>query len=133
MAKDAATQFKKNGKVILPQPVDITKSLEPFEILYNNSGKIVSSSGLLNGNTPQLPVGVFSDVKEKKELRFTWQPQEKTKIAAVMVLADEKGFVLAGRNLRLVEKQEDQLFYQICLVLLIGITISVIVFFTFIK
>ena len=60
---------------------------------------------MLFDKTPSLPDGVLQMTKALGENRLTWQPQVGVRIAAVIVASD-KGFVLAGRSLREVEIRE---------------------------
>jgi hypothetical protein len=112
--------------------VDMARSLSPFVIVYDEQGKPVASQGVLNGQTPAPPQGVFDYVRQHGEERVSWQPvlgttsnnNEKTvlngggtpqrghgvRIAAVIqrVGGAGGGFVLAGRNMREVEAREAQ-------------------------
>ncbi len=87
--------------------IDVSKSLSPFMVAYNDLDKETASSGMLDGKTPELPSGVFNQAK-KRELRFTWQPKPGVRLATVMTRTNS-GFVLAGRNMREVERREEQL------------------------
>ena len=117
------------GQQIFPFPsIDISTSLSPFEIIYQKNGVVTSSSGTLHGSIPQLPPGILTIAHEKGESRFTWQPANDVRIAAVVV-ANDKGFVLVGRNLREIEKHEDLVFNTIFLFWCGGIGIIVIYFF----
>jgi hypothetical protein len=88
---------------------DLAKSLAPYLIIFDESGKVLASSAELAGETPLPPPGVFPDGLKQGELRFTWQPQVGVRSAAVLTHFEGKtpGFVLAGRSLREVEKRED--------------------------
>lgn len=83
--------------------VDIAKSLQTFAIAYDKNGKILASQALLDGATPQLPQGVLDNSAPQN--RVTWQPKDGVRIATV-VQAHNGGYILAGRNLREVEKRE---------------------------
>jgi hypothetical protein len=110
MAEDAADALADGTgvDVIVPaSKVLVAKSLAPFLIVYDASGKVVSSSVMLDGQTPELPSGVLDSTKQLGENRVTWQPREGVRIAAVIV-SYQNGFVLAGRNLREVEIREMQ-------------------------
>lgn len=90
------------------QPIDVKRSLAPFTIVYNNQGTPISSTGQLNGATPQLPPGVFDYTRDHGVDRLTWQPEADARIAAVIehFSGNGGGFVLSGRSLRVVENQE---------------------------
>jgi hypothetical protein len=97
----------------LPSSVDVEKSLDPFVIVYNSTGKPVYSTGYLNGSVPELPKGVLQYTRQHHEDRITWQPRSDVRIAAVIVNygGRDGGFVLAGRSLRVVEQQESSLLH----------------------
>lgn len=94
--------------------VDMHASLAPFVIIYDDAGKVVASSGTLNGQVPILPSGVFDYAKTATD-RITWQPASTTRIAAIVKHFDgaHPGFIAAGRNLREVESREHQLLLMI--------------------
>jgi hypothetical protein len=97
---------------LLPdQQVDIATSLSPFLVIYNDQGIPQVSTGLLHGELPELPAGVFQYVKKNGEDRITWQPEPGVRVAAVVVryAGEQSGYVMAGRSLREVEKRVDQL------------------------
>ena len=106
-ANDPQIQMAEDG--VSPQSlptVDISKSLAPFVIVFDENGRPVSSSGTLNGAIPVVPAGVFQYVQMSGEDRFTWEPTSGVRIAAIVDKTDS-GFILAGRSLREVEKRED--------------------------
>lgn len=83
--------------------IDIAKSLSPFVIIYDKSGKVLASSAELDGKTPELPRGVLNHATPQN--RVTWQPNDTVRIASV-IQSDNDGYVLAGRNMREVERRE---------------------------
>jgi hypothetical protein len=94
--------------------VDMAKSLAPFVIIYDDSGKLLASSGFLNGQVPVLPVGVFEYTRVNTNDRITWQPASTTRIAAVVKYfsgnpSKNTGFIVAGRSIREIEGRENQL------------------------
>jgi len=114
MAEDAAAALASGGtpESMLPAArVDISTSLASFMVIYDNTGKPLASSALLNGEMPVLPAGVFDYVRQKGEDRVSWQPQPGVRMAIVVVpiSGGQAGFVMAGRSLREVEKRVDQL------------------------
>jgi hypothetical protein len=92
--------------------VDMSKSLAPFLIVYDNQGRPVGSTAQLGGQTPTPPAGVFDYVRQHGEERVSWQPVlgnvRGVRVAAVVerVEGAQPGFVLAGRNMREVEARE---------------------------
>lgn len=119
IAEDAATALDKGaGPASLASgKVDIGRSLAPFIIVYDKSGKAVAGSGYLQGKIPQAPIGILAAAKGKDYSFVTWQPAGDARIAAVSVAAHNY-YVLSGRSLKEVEKNENQ---TLQLVLLGGI------------
>ncbi len=118
MAEDAATalyQGQYPGEVVPQNKVDLTKSLAPYLIVFDEAGKPIAGNAVLNGKLPNLPPGVFSFTKENTEDRFTWEPQMGVRSALVVThfTGINSGYVAAGRSIREVEKREDQLFLQV--------------------
>jgi hypothetical protein len=110
MAEDTAAALDGGATVdsVLPKmQIEMSSSLAPFIVLYDNDGKPVAGSGLLNGQMPDYPKGAMESAKGSGENRVTWQPTATTRIASVIVPYNE-GFVMAGRNMREVEKRESQ-------------------------
>ena len=108
MAEDTANALNDGQSVEEFMPaskVSVAKSLAPFLIVYNSAGNVVSSSVMLDGQTPELPTGVLDSTRQTGENRVTWQPTSNVRIAAV-IMSYKDGFVLAGRNLREVEMRE---------------------------
>jgi len=97
--------------------VDMSRSLSPFVIVYDDQGRPVASQAQLNGATPAPPSGVFDYVRQHREERLSWQPVRNNvrpvRIAAVVLRVEHlagggAGFVLAGRSLLQVEEREAQ-------------------------
>ncbi len=114
MAEDTAVALAGGAAVgsVIPTPqIDVARSLAPFVIAYDDSGKVLASSGLLHGQVPALPPGVLDYVRQHGQDRVTWQPEPGVRIAAVVARFDgrQSGSVLAGRSLREVEKRESDL------------------------
>ncbi len=132
MAEDAAAALGSGGTVtsVLPTAqVDISNSLAPFMVIYNDSGEPLGSSAKLNGLTPALPHGIFDYTRQKGEDRVTWQPEAAVRIAAVVVAygGTQPGFVLAGRSLREVEIRENQVEQITAIAWLATLAITLIV------
>lgn len=113
MAEDASFALAKGDiyTTIVPesnvQKIDITKSLAPFLIIYDENGKVVTGTGSVNGEYPTFPTGVFAYTKIHGENRVTWQPSTSTRVALVVryYSGERTGFVVAGRSMREVEKR----------------------------
>ena len=114
LSEDAARALaagKSPETVAPPLAIDIGQSIAPFVIVFDASGKAVASSGLLHGQLPSMPLGVFDAVRAQGEDRITWQPEPGVRIATVVnaYSGTPPGFVMAGRSLRETERQVDQL------------------------
>ena len=114
LAEDAAAQLEAGAQpqtLLGSDKVDMARSLAPFLIIYDDTGTTVASSVQLNGQTPPLPPGVFTDTRKSGEDRITWQPQEGVRSATIMThfAGPRPGFVLSGRSLRETEKRVDLL------------------------
>jgi hypothetical protein len=107
MAEDAASALNNGATVesVLPSnKVELTISLAPFMIIYDNSGKVLASSAFLHATTPIYPSGVLDYTRQHDEDRVTWQPEHGVRMATVAVRYNN-GFVMAGRSLREVENR----------------------------
>ena len=112
MAEDAVQRLNsgENAARIVPdRKVDMAASLAPFVIVYDNSGRPIASSAILNGTIPAPPQGVFEFVRANREESVTWQPRPDVRIASVVTRTAE-GFVVAGRNMREIEIRENRVF-----------------------
>lgn len=103
------------NKLSLGPFIDPAHSLASFGIVYDQDGNIVASS-VSAPSTMQQPNGVFDRVDDAKdhEVRFTWQPASGERYATVIKRASFQGdsyYVLAGRNLKLVEQRQDRIFW----------------------
>lgn len=114
MSEDMAANLAA-GKSMPPgmqnDSIEISQSIAPFYVVYDESGKSVASSGKLDGQIPNLPAGVLEYTRINGQDRVTWQPQKGVRAAVVVThYAGNKGsgFVMVGRSLREVEKREDQ-------------------------
>jgi hypothetical protein len=116
MAEDSAAKLADGQPIqhVVPsEKVDIAKSLAPYIIIFDATGKPLASSALLNGQTPTIPAGITDYVKQNGEDRFTWQPQPGVRSAVVVTpfKGSNSGFVLVGRSLREIEIREDNILH----------------------
>ena len=105
MAEDAASALNGGASVdsIVPSTrVELSTSLAPFIIVFDDSGKVLASTATLHGSVPVYPPGVLDYTRQHTEDRVTWQPESGVRMASVAVHYD-KGFIVAGRSLREVE------------------------------
>ena len=113
MAQDAAAALaagKAPAELVPSVTVEISQSLAPFVMVFDESGAVVASSARLHGQVPALPGGLLDNVRQHGEDRVTWQPEVGVRMATVIerVTSGPGGFVLAGRSLLEVEKRESQ-------------------------
>ena len=137
MAEDTAAKLA-NGQqvqnVVPSEKVDIARSLAPYIIVFDTSGKPIASSAVLDGQIPTIPPGVFDYVRQHGEDRITWQPQPGVRSAVVVTQfqGPNSGFVLAGRSLREVEIREDDILHIVEVgwlgMLLVSLLATVIIF-----
>jgi hypothetical protein len=131
MAEDAASALAagQSADALVPAAkVDVSQSLAPFLIVYDDNGNVVASSAVLHGETPALPSGVLDYTRTNGEDRITWQPESGVRLAAVVVRVEGgSGFVLAGRNMREVEKREDQTMQLSMLAMAVTLVASLVV------
>ena len=112
LAEDAASRLDSGEDAALVVPdrhIDMASSLAPFVIVYDNSGRPITSSVSLDGKVPTPPRGVFDLVRSNREHSVTWQPRPDVRIASV-ITRSANGFVLAGRNMREVEFRVERIF-----------------------
>ena len=111
LAEDAVAALERGeplDKVFDAAKVDMARSLTPFLIVYDESGKAIGGSGTLRGQSPAPPIGVFEFTRTNGEERVTWQPERGVRIASVVLRTTTKpaAWVLAGRNMREIERRE---------------------------
>jgi hypothetical protein len=97
---------------IPPGYVDLERNLEPFVVFYNQQGKPEASTGYIDQSIPILPPGIMDYIRTHGSETFTWQPRIQVRIAVVAqrVTGSHPGIVLAGRSLRLVQRDETLLY-----------------------
>jgi hypothetical protein len=96
---------------VLPAPVDMASSSAPFVMVFDRNGRLLASSGELNGQVPQLPAGVLDWVLRHGEDRITWQPAPSLREATVILPYGGRhpGFVLVAQSLGGVSNQQLEL------------------------
>lgn len=91
-------------------PVDISKSLSLFVMVFDSTGNTLFSSGKINGNTPTLPSGVLDSTKTLGVNMITWQLPGGERFATVIRpwqgVEGNSGYVLVARSLREIEDRE---------------------------
>jgi hypothetical protein len=120
IAEDIATAIQQGTPAdsIVPATgtTDIANSLSAFVLIYDDTGKQIGSSAILDGKNPEYPTNVFNNVKQKGgEEAVTWQPRSGVRMATVVTSypatasGTSPGFIVAGRSLREVEKRINNL------------------------
>jgi hypothetical protein len=110
IARDMKIKYSKSGLDSMSdakEKFDISTSISPFYVIYDENAKPISSNALLYNKMPELPLGVFRSAKEKGEYKITWQPASGLRFATVVVHVSGKfnGYVMAGRSLLETEKR----------------------------
>jgi Na+-translocating ferredoxin:NAD+ oxidoreductase RnfG subunit len=106
--------------------VDMSKSLGLFVMIFDKDKKLISASAQLDGQTPTPPDNTFERAKQDGENRFTWEPKDGVRIAAVLKAVDDKGYVLAGRSLREVENRQQDLIRIILISWIVAIPLALL-------
>jgi hypothetical protein len=110
MARDAALLLEggQTPESVLPVAhVDMSRSLAPFVIVLDDTGKVLARSATLRGAPRAVPQGVLTNVRDHGEERVTWQPEPGVRIASVIERygGSPGGFVIAGRSLQETEER----------------------------
>jgi hypothetical protein len=138
LAEDSARAFSAGAPVrsLIPDSrIDIEASLAPWVAAYDQNGQALFSSGLLQGEMPQPPKGVFDaartgvgkDTDYPVENRVTWEAGPGVRQAIVVVYYNNEsnsGYVVAGRNMREVEDRERSLAMVVLVVWALTMTVS---------
>ena len=110
IAKDINEHIRKNlpFQKFMTDSIDLEKSLSVFVSLYNAKAELISSSGLLDGKFPTLPVGVFDFAKSNGENVITWQPKRAVRLATVILYTHSPvaAYIVVGRSLQEIEARE---------------------------
>ena len=113
IAQDTAASIAKGAEpftVTGKDDVDISVSLSAWSLVFDDTGKVVAGTPVLDGKQAVPPPGVFTVAKKSGQDRVTWQPRPGVRQAVVAVrIAGGKGVVMAGRSLRETEAHVDQL------------------------
>jgi hypothetical protein len=128
LAEDGVAALAAGDQPVFPstQVIDLAKSVAPFVIVFDEQGKVVRGTAVLDGSTPVPPAGVFAYARTNGEDRFTWQPDSGVRLATVVAhnAGTGGGFVLAGSPLREVERRIDDLFGIVVVAWVIGLAAS---------
>jgi hypothetical protein len=111
MVEDAANALNNGAdpKSLIPSTtnVEISKSLAPFFIIYDDAENIAATNATLNGKPIKIPPGVITYVQKNGSDAASWQPQPGVRQAMVAIhaTAGKAYIVVAGRSLRKVEER----------------------------
>lgn len=124
IAEDTASALNAGGtpEALVSGHVDMSKSLAPFVIIYDQNYKVVASSGVLADQVPRAPLGILAGARNSDYHFVTWQPSSTVRIAAVSVAA-KNYYVLSGRSLKEIERQEQHTMQLAALGWLASITV----------
>ncbi len=107
-ARDALARGTSPSQLVPQNTVDMARSLSPYLIIYDTTGRALASSVTLNGQTPAPPSGVFDSARSLDIDKLTWMPQPGVR-SAIVVIPYDGGYVLAGRSLTAIEQRESNL------------------------
>ena len=110
IAGDLRLQIEKGGSIesyFRNDTIDIRRSLSPFIVLYDNTGKPIRYDALLDGKPPQVPADIFFEVRQEGEYDVSWQPRDGVRMAMVIVKTNSKPtqFIAVGRSMAVVENR----------------------------
>lgn len=90
---------------------DMSKSLSPYVIIFDDKGVEIASSVQLDGKTPIMPAGVFEYARLRGQHRVSWEPKDGIRSAAVIskYAGKDSGFVLVGRSMREIDKRQERI------------------------
>jgi len=95
------------------QPIDMTKTLDSYVLIFDDAGTLVAGNASLNGKPPAPPHGVFDYARNTGEDRITWAPAPGVRSAIIVervtMNGANVGFVVVGRSLKEVEMRESEL------------------------
>lgn len=89
--------------------IDAATSSAVFYTFYDNNGKPVETSALLDGRAPQVPKGILDFARQNQEDVVTWQPREGVRLAMVVEHIQGVGYAAVGRSLRETEERTGNL------------------------
>jgi len=110
------------------EQVNIKSDISPFVMVCDSVGQIQASNAVLNGKTPEIPIGVFKKAESSGENKISWQPLVGFRYAIVVLPFHKNGtlgFVIGGQSMKEVESRIQFVFYQI----VAGIIITLIATF----
>jgi hypothetical protein len=128
MANDVATSLESGARPqdLAKGQVNVATNMAPFVIVYDKTGKVIAGNGYLDGQVPQVPIGVLQAAGRDKPNSVTWQPEKGVRIASVSY-ATRDYYVLGGRSLKVVEHQIGtftrwlSMIWAVCVLAVVGV------------
>lgn len=100
LAEDAARALDggaQPGTLVGSSKVDVAASLSPFVVIFDASGTVLATDGVLDGHDPVPPLGVLDAARTDPPNRVTWEPRTGVRVATVTV-PWRGGTVMSGRS-----------------------------------
>jgi len=107
IAHELRARLQKGQSLGFDDTIELESSLSVFKGAYDKNGNPLQSTGVLNGQVPTLPKGVFKYARANGEHWITWQPQQNVRMATgiISVNAAPIAYLAVGRSLREVEER----------------------------
>lgn len=119
----------RNTKIMLPTvPVDISKSLSPFVMIYDRKINLVATTALIHNQKPLYPKEILKALSQQNEIRVTWQPKPNLRFASV-AMKYQNGYIVSGRSLLETEKLINQIEKIVIAAWFAGALFSGVMFF----
>jgi hypothetical protein len=114
LAEDAAVKLANGmtpGDIVGSAQIDEAASLSPFVTIVDSQYHVLASSGVMDGQVPLPPTGVFQSAGKSGLDRVTWQHAGIRDAAVIVPARTSTGtdYVLAAHSLRLTEATIDHL------------------------
>src|SRR5262249_25516606 len=111
LAHDAADRLAAGedpATVVPSHVVDIAHSPSTFLVVIDSVGRVLATSGKLDGEAPRIPAGALEIARARGENRISWQPRPSVRVATIEVAVPGKDgwVVVSGRSL---EEAEDRI------------------------
>lgn len=126
LAESAAAQLDAghSPESVLPaQRVDMARSVQPFLMVFDRRGSLLSSSVEIGGRQPVFPSSVFDNVSGGGEDHVSWMPQDGVR-GGVVVIGWRGGYVVAGSSDRLIDEERGNL--HVAMLLTEGVLVLVV-------
>ncbi len=129
----AITQGAPASSIVPPTgTTEVNDTLSPFVMIFDDSGKLIGSSAILDGKNPNYPKSVLDAVKKSgRDARVTWQPKAGVRMATVVTrfTGKDSGYIVAGRSLKEVENRISQLTLMTAMATALALVVTLLVMF----